>query len=128
MAQNTPPAGGGLPLIQLTCMYAQVCLQLRGLPEALGAEDADEGLQAVVDLLVAVQAAHVFEQFVALGAGQRQVVLLPELTLDCLLFIAHLHLGHRPGPTPSPAPPPSTASPSLATAQSGLLGRDVVVL
>lgn len=49
-------------------MYAQVSFQLRGLSEVFRAEDADERLQAFVDLLVPVQAARVFKLFVALGA------------------------------------------------------------
>lgn len=57
----------------LACVYAQVCLQLCGLSEGFGAEDADVRLQPLVDLLVSAQAAHVFKQFVALGARQRQL-------------------------------------------------------
>ncbi|CAG5986467.1 unnamed protein product, partial [Menidia menidia] len=36
-----------------------------------GAEDAGEGLQALVDLLVSPQAADVFEHFAALAAGEK---------------------------------------------------------
>lgn len=52
----------------LACVDAQVRLQLCGLSEGFGAEDAGEGFQPVVDLLVSVEAAGVLKQFVALAA------------------------------------------------------------
>lgn len=59
----------------LTRVRAQVSFELRSLSEGFGAEDADEGLEAGVDLLVPPQAAQVFEGSVALDAGPRRLFL-----------------------------------------------------